>query len=328
MALKFRRIYTQVTADILPGLLRKFGRKPFQPIGRERPASDEWSMVVPFSYDVPKHDLNTAVICHIFHADLAEEIFFYLSRSQLQADIFISTDTEEKAQKIRGAFDDWRSGTTIVRVVENRGRDIAPKLITFSEVFDRYQLLLFLHSKRSGHYDFGDGWREYLFKSLVGSSETIRSIQEVFALRPEVGMIAPPHYPALREAANLHWAFNFRKSRRLGWKMDVDIEENGILDFPAGSMFWARPAAMKPMLRLKSTFSDFAEEPCKVDGTLAHCMERLFFYSCESAGFYWVKIVDQDFAPSEQPRMIIGAPAQIGDFIARHRFNLVGAHPH
>jgi lipopolysaccharide biosynthesis protein len=281
-------------------------------------------MAVPFTYDVAPRNVRTGVVCHIFHDELAEEIISCLSHAHLQADLFISTDAEDKAQRIRAAANKWQNGSTTIRMVENRGRDIAPKLVTFADVYDRYQLILCLHSKRSDHYEFGGSWREYLFKCLAGSPAIVQSIQEIFGLRPDVGMIAPPHHHGLGMEC-LHWGSNFRKSRRIGWKMNVDIEEGGIVDFPSGSMFWTRPEALKPLLRLKLALSDFDPEPCAVDGTLAHSIEHLFFFSCESAGFKWLKVINPDVASPEQLRVTIGEPSQIDQFIERHGFDLKSA---
>jgi lipopolysaccharide biosynthesis protein len=325
MSLKLRRAYIRVTSDIIPGVLNKLGRRPDQPQGRERPAADEWSMAVPFRYAAKASAERVAVICHLFHADLAETMIGALSSAHLHADLFVSTDTDAKAAIIRKAAENWKGGKATVRIVENRGRDIAPKLVTFADVYDRYPLILFLHSKRSGHYDFGREWREYLQACLAGSQAVVQSIQEIFELRPDIGMVVPAHYHLLRKAqGGFRWDGNFRKARRLAWKMDIDLSQKGIVDFPSGSMFWARPAALKPLLGLKLAYTDFPAEPCWVDGTLAHCIERLFLFSCEKAGLGWVKVISEDVAIPEQQRVIISEPSQIDDFIAKHRFDLLG----
>jgi lipopolysaccharide biosynthesis protein len=52
-------------------------------------------------------------------------------------------------------------------------------------------------------------------------------------------------------------------------------------------MFFARPAAIKPLLAANFAFEDFPVEPLPIDGTILHAIERLTPTICESQGFGW-----------------------------------------
>lgn len=323
-----RRAYIQITRDIIPGVLNKVREAKPQPRGRQRLASEEWAISVPLQYETKEQSERVAVICHLFHAELVTQLASGLASTGLKADLFLSTDTEEKAARIRDVFQIWSCGVVTIRVVENRGRDIAPKLIAFPDVYDKYDLLLFIHSKKSDHSSFGDRWREYLLSCLVGSGGVVRSILELFRLCPEVGMIIPPHFEELRSTWPMDWGTSFRRARRLGWKMDFDVGENGLIDFPSGSMFWARPAATKPLLKLKLKMSDFPPEPVLgEDGTLAHHIERLFLFVCERSGYKWLKVINERSASPSQQRVVITKPTEIRDFIAVRGIELLGDQP-
>jgi lipopolysaccharide biosynthesis protein len=312
--------------ELLFKIQRRLGYTPSQPRGRERLAAEEFSIEVPFPYEAsPTTDGPIAVVCHLFHAELAGWLIAILRKSNISADIFISTETEEKRCEIKNVLDQWLGGRVDIRVVENRGRDIAPKLVTFADIYKSYKLVLFLHSKRSGHFSFGDTWRDYLVECLAGSPAIVGSIHEIFKTQPNIGMVIPPHYPALRAAVDgFHWGANFRKARDLASRMGINLDENGILDFPSGSMFWARPEALKPLLDLQLAMADFPKEPCGIDGTLAHSIERLLLFSCEKAGFKWMKVLSNVVASPDQPRVIIHKQSQIDDFISDHCFDLIG----
>ena len=71
-------------------------------------------------------------------------------------------------------------------------------------------------------------------------------------------------------------------------KSGITITPDSALDFPVGSMFWARSAALRPLLDLELSFEDFPAEVGQTDGTLAHAIERLYFYACEKSGLRWV----------------------------------------
>ena len=72
--------------------------------------------------------------------------------------------------------------------------------------------------------------------------------------------------------------------------MGVALDKNLVLEFPSGSMFWGRSAALRPLLDLKLTFEDFPEEDGRVDGTLAHAIERSVLISAEAAHLEWLKV--------------------------------------
>jgi lipopolysaccharide biosynthesis protein len=246
-----------------------------------------------------------------------------LGEINVSADVYISTDTQEKVDIIRRVFSRWKKGSVTVRVVQNRGRDIAPKLVTFADIYARYELVLLLHSKKSSHYNFGERWRDYLVQSLVGSPAIVNSIVTIFDTCPSVGMVIPQHYHELRAVCRLDWGWNFREARRLASRMDIDISENGYVDMPSGSMFWARPQALKPLLDLHLRFEDFPAEPLANDGSIAHCIERLFLFACEKANFTWVKVTTERHNGATDIR--IQEPSQISEFISQHRFDLLGS---
>jgi lipopolysaccharide biosynthesis protein len=56
-------------------------------------------------------------------------------------------------------------------------------------------------------------------------------------------------------------------------------------DFPVGTMFWARTAALKPLFNLKLGWSDYPEEPLPNDGTILHALERLLPFVAQHAGY-------------------------------------------
>jgi lipopolysaccharide biosynthesis protein/GT2 family glycosyltransferase len=230
-----------------------------------------------------------AVLLHAYYVETLPIFQEYLERIRFPFTLFVSTDTEEKKRRIDQEFVAWENGRVEVRVMENRGRDTAPKLVGFRDVYDEYPYVLQLHSKQSLHEEGLTDWLRVLLDSLLGSHEAVVRVFLAFERSPDLGMIAPviftPNKPFMV------WAPNFDICRSLTARMGVSITTESPLDFPAGSMFWARSAALRPLLDLNLSFEDFPEETGQTDGTLAHAIERLYFYSCELAGFYWTRDV-------------------------------------
>lgn len=284
----------------------------------------DYSAAVPFVYataDVEPQ--KVAVLLHLFHESLAAEFQRYLKNIPFSFDLFITTDTEAKATIIRRHFADWSHGGVDVRITPNRGRDVAPKLLGFRKVYDRYPFVLHLHSKISNHASALANWRGLLLETLLGSPEIVTSVFDTFARRSDIGMIAPQHFEAVRHWIN--WGGNFKTAEALAQRMgETSMSMDKVVDFPSGSMFWARSAALKPLLDLNFTFEDFDEEKGQIDGTLAHAIERLYFYVCEIAGFGWMKIAPRALYPQTPCIVTIETPAALSTFVHEHGLKLTG----
>lgn len=269
---------------------------------------DDTALAVPFgqSFLKPRLDQTVGVIVHVYYPELAKELREYLENIPGSVDVYISTDTKAKRDIIEGALGGWSKGRFEVRLAVNRGRDIAPKLITFEDVYDRHPFVLHLHTKKSPHHSTLKLWRHFILENLIGDEDVASSILAALEKFPEIGMVTSQHYLGVR--GSIGWAGNLELAETLGRRMGVEIDANTPLDFPSGSMFWARSAALKPLLDLKLSFDDFAPESGQSDGTMAHAIERLYFHACEVAGYRWIKVC--------RPALTAGAdkaPVHIGD---------------
>jgi len=134
-------------------------------------------------------------------------------------------------------------------------------------------------------------WRQYLFNMLLGSKQRIQAILTVFARDSSVGIIYPVRYER-----TLYWAYTWLSNKwaaapfvnRLGFDFDPDE----YLDYPAGSMFWIKKEALKPLLDMRLTRNDFPQEMGQNDGALQHVIERCFTLSARSLGLKYALIND------------------------------------
>lgn len=256
-----------------------------------RPIDLDYSLSLPLRYapgDARAPGGTVGIFLHMYYPELAVEFRSYLRNIPVPADLYVSVPSEAAREQVLNAFQDWERGELDVRVLPNRGRDIAPKLIGFRDAYDRHELVLHLHSKRSDHASVLSHWRHHLLENLLGTPEIVRSVFTLFSHAPQVGMVAAAHFEPVRHWVS--WGSNREDGITLGRRMGIEIDPEGVLDFPAGSMFWARSAALRPLLDLGLGFEDFPAEAGQVDGTLAHAIERLYFLVCENAGFDWIKV--------------------------------------
>jgi GT2 family glycosyltransferase/glycosyltransferase involved in cell wall biosynthesis len=251
------------------------------------PSITEPVLRLPLDYEPAPVALSTAILLHAYHVEVLPDMAPLLGRLPFRADLVVTTDTEAKAQAVHAAFVGWSAGTLDVRVTPNRGRNVAPQLIACRDVFDSHELVLILHTKVSSHTDSLAGWRERLLDDLIGSPSVARGVMEAFASLPKLGVITPRTFPPVRR--HMIWGENYETCGRLAARLGFNLYPDSPLDFPAGFMFWARSAALKPLLDLDLTWQDFDPEQGQKDGTLAHALERLIFHACELSGHRWVR---------------------------------------
>jgi O-antigen biosynthesis protein len=245
------------------------------------------------SFNLQPGSLKIAVILHLYYVDLATEIADYLSNIRVPFDLFISTDSSEKEADIRQHAVSTMARNVEIRIVPNRGRDMAPKLIAFADVFGKYDLALFIHAKRSLHHSDLADWRTVILSQLVGSEVIVNNILGLFSNFSELGIVAPKHFEPI--FSNIRWGVNWDGAKRLADRLGIAINQKVPIDFPSGSMFWARPTALTPLIDLKLRYDDFETEQGQQDGALGHQLERLFYFSCEKAGYSWLKVARPEF---------------------------------
>ena len=256
---------------------------------------------IPFSWAAHSEteEVKFAVIMHAYYIDQIPDFYLLLKKIPYNFDIFISTNEDTKKEYIKDCFSHWTKGKVDIRVFPNRGRDIAPKFVGFKDVHFAYDYVLHLHTKLSPYGGVSDLWQPFLLDCLIGSDRKIDSIFTIFKKCPEIGVIAPRNFFAARK--HMVWAENIELCEQLGERLNIKLTAASPLDFAAGSMFWARTAALMPLLNLNLKFEDFPEEAGQRDATLAHAIERMTFYSAECAGFLGVHVgEDYGLEPYEE----------------------------
>ncbi|MGR7194928.1 rhamnan synthesis F family protein [Klebsiella aerogenes] len=244
-------------------------------ISNELEVSDKLIDINLLSDDIKTQPGRIAVQCHIFYPDLIDEFVAQLSTMPFKFDVYISVTNEEAKQQCNLQFKKIKNIEDLdVRVVPNRGRDIAPVFAEFGSVLKQYDFVCHIQSKKS-LYNEGKttGWREYLLNGLFGSESNVKRIFKAFNDDKKLGIIYPQVHHTLPYVA-FTWLANKQQGSELCAKMGIACPE-GYFNFPAGSMFWARVDALAPLFDMNLTWQDFPEEKGQTDGTTAHAIERL-----------------------------------------------------
>lgn len=312
--------------------LRPFARQLYWAVtpavhGRHRPPHiPDTSAAVPFAYEVetPAAEPCICVVCHLFYDDLAAEMLEVLRRIPFAFDLFVSTSDAEKRDRIAAILSALGKGRIEIRVAPNRGRDIAPKLVTFADIYDRYEYVLFVHGKKSAKSSVGERWRDTLIDGLVGSPDVVRSIVAMMERHPSIGIVMTQHFEVIRP--HLHWDHSFARARGLARRMGFSLSRWGVLDMPSGSMFWARTAALAPLLSLGLRTEDFPVEKGQTRRTLHHTIERLFLFAAERAGFQWIKVAAPGYYSLQTDIEPITSSDALDAFVQKATFRLMASH--
>ena len=223
-----------------------------------------------------------AIHVHLYYLDILEEMMSWLSRMPFTYDALFTITRPEAAREVEREVL-RRGGANLrklqVQDVPNRGRDIAAFLHALGPVYRQYDYIAHVHTKKSLYSGSEKtGWRNYLLKSLFCDETHIRRIFALLENHPEIGLVYPETYREI-SYVNHTWIANQRSAADLFRRLGIEFDTTFYIDFPAGSMFWARSQALAPLFELGLKFEDFLSEPAPNHGTLAHAIERSFCIS-------------------------------------------------
>ena len=224
--------------------------------------------------------LKVAVHLHLFYQDMIGVFVNDFNNIPYPFDLFVSVPDSVKGnlKKIEKKFRDIKNvKQVVVKSCPNRGRDIAPLVCTFGKDLLNYDYIAHFHSKKSLHTYTHNVWGEFIFRHLLGSEEIVSKIFGL--LDSNVGVVAPPDFLFMPEQPS-GWGSNMKIAQKVLdlCKVNINLKEDfPVIEFPQGSMFWAKSEYLKTLLNSQLSFNDFPEEPIGTDGTIAHALERLFY---------------------------------------------------
>jgi len=260
---------------------RKYGYGYLQAT-RESLENFDATTTLPLRYTLKKRSSEAAIIVHLHYSELWPEIAGYLKKLDDTFDLFV-TITDSRSSK--AVYADFPGAS--VRLVENRGRDVLPFIETLREIHGfGYLAICKIHSKRSDYRIDGSKIRSILYESLLGAGSRLSAVVRRLNDNEKLGIIAPERFLIPHTEKNM--TFDGELVNSICNSMNIEFRWS---DFPAGSMFWFRQAALDRLLLLDSTM--FEVEKGLADGTTAHAVERIFTVAARSIG-YDVQTMDCD----------------------------------
>lgn len=224
---------------------------------------------------------EVALHVHVFYPDLLDPILDRLSQSRVQPDLFLSYSDPTLESQINQILRRHQREASL-HPVPNRGRDIGPLLSELGQQLDRdYTIHGHLHTKKSVLIDSGTAarWRDFLLTNLLGDAEQPMADTILAAINsdPDLGLVFPD------DPGCLGWTENRAHAEALTERLQISKLPQAI-NFPVGTMFWARRGALTNLYNLGLSWDDYPEEPLGYDGTMLHAIERLLPQICMASG--------------------------------------------
>lgn len=246
---------------------------------------------------VPAHSMSgerVVLIIHFYYMDIFERYLPYLASVPEEVDLCLTTNDETRAATIRA-----KAGSILarhmrggVRVCPPRGRELSALFLGCRDLFESYDIIGFLHDKKSIRDDdpegrAGEGFSHLLWESMLASTSYIRQVLRTFDDEPQVGLLVPfppMNGPYLAVSENF-WTCCFLQARDFLDCIGVHVPlDAAVPPVALGSAFWARTEIFQKLLAYPMRLEDFPAEPVPIDGTFSHVLERIFPYLAQDVG--------------------------------------------
>lgn len=245
------------------------------------------------AYDASK-PLRTVAILHIFYTEMTDAMLDLVDTLPGAYDLVVTTHDaarRDEIERIIAARPREGRGVDIRILPSNDGRDQSAFLIECRDVLlsGAYDLVVKLHSKKTPQdgYAIGRHFAAQQFDNLLHTPGYTANLVGLFQREPGLGIVYPPMihigYPTMGRG----WWSNkpgFGEwCRTLGVR--VPLDEISPLA-PYGSMYIARPEALRTLVEHPWRYEDFGGVEAYQDGGLAHILERMPTYVAGERGFH------------------------------------------
>ena len=255
-------------------------------------------------YD-PLAPLRTLVVAHVFYPEMTDEILDRADFLPGGYDLVVTTPDDGRAARIREAIAARTAlGSTEVRVVaSNDGRDQSAFLIGCRDLLlsGEYDLVVKLHSKKTPQdaYNVGRHFQRQQFTNLLDSPGYAANLVGLFQRERGLGLVFPPTihlgYPSLGHG----WWANKPAFTALARDLGIRVPIDDVSPLaPFGSMFAARPAALRLLVEREWTYDQFGGAHAYQDGGLAHVLERMPVYAAGELGFHSRTVANTEYFAS------------------------------
>ncbi len=244
--------------------------------------------------------ISMAIHLHLYYVDMLNIFLDRLKNILHPFSLYISVPENQLIEKIKATCQEALPKTVviIVEAVPNRGRDIAPLIVQFGQRLSEYDVVAHFHTKKSPHCPQLDEWCLHILDLLLGTEHEGGHVTQILDLLQTGAKVVYPEGQTQIIKDYTGWGANHAIAQNILSKYSqLNIADFPIVDFPEGSMFWARGAAVRDFITLPLGWEDFPAEPVPADGTLAHALERLILVFARNSPGEFYRLHQGDSIP-------------------------------
>ena len=254
------------------------------------------------SYD-PANPLRVALVAHIFYVDMTDEI---LDRGDLlpcDYDLIVTTPDAQRAREIEDILRARKrpGRRTEVRVLpSNDGRDQSAFLIACRDVIlgDTYDVIVKVHTKRTPQqgYAVGQHFKGQQLDNLLPNAGYASNLLGLFQREEGLGLAYPPMIHIGHGTLGHAWWGNRPRFERVAAQLGIAVPIDNVSPLaPFGSMYAARPKALRLLAEHQWRYEEFGGKDAYKDGGLAHVLERLPSYAAAELGFHTRTVLTAEY---------------------------------
>ncbi|MEL7657585.1 MAG: rhamnan synthesis F family protein, partial [Bacillota bacterium] len=221
-----------------------------------------------FTLGTPKKSEKIALIFHLYYEDLFEQCYQYALSFPCHADVYLTTPFPENVRRLEELFGKGPWNKVEVLLIKNQGRDVSALLVGGSNIVPQYEYICFAHDKKSATLSeqiIGESFSYHCFENVLGSSDYVCNILDLFEANPRLGLLSPPppYHASYYSTVGNEWGTNYLQTKKLAQRLHlhVNISEDKEPVAPLGTIFWFRTAALKSLFSQKFEYNDFPLEP-------------------------------------------------------------------
>ncbi len=241
-----------------------------------------------------------AIAVHVYYPEIWPEIAQRLKALRHPFILDITTPPEQAASVESMVKQDFPAAR--IHSIPNRGMDILP----FLSLVPRWQqegviAVCKLHTKKGDGGENAMHWRQHLLDTLIGHPDTLGKIFRAFVDHSSLSFVGPAIF--YLSAQRLMYE-NEPKLQQISQEIGRGPLPQNDWGFFAGTMFWARPAALAPLAHFVANNFQVGLGEYTKDGRYEHALERAFGLMSHCPGGK-IGLLHHSDTPTEMPGLQI-----------------------